>query len=134
MLIILHKPSDCYAYRLAKREPITADLLADFLTDDVGSSTRNFIQRFKRLGSIYGSHNATRYWQEDDNVIFVTEWAKDDDEEIEKGHYFTISAFLLMQLLNDWEVVYSQQPPYIIIKVENDIPVVVGSDELPDIL
>lgn len=132
MIIILRKKNEWY--HLIKNEPPQADLLANFLTDDVGSSAINFISRFEKSDSIYGSHNATRYWQEEENVIFVEEWAKDDDEEIENGHYFTIRAVLLIQLLKEWEFIYPQRLEYIIIRIEANTLSIIGSNELPNIV
>lgn len=134
MLIILHRPSDCYAYRLAKREPITADLLADFLTDDVGNRAQDYISDFEDDKCHAAAMNATQYSKDDGIVTITPEWVIDEDESIAKGHFFRINAKILTSLLRQWKEVYIQQPTYIIIKIESDIPTVVGADELSDIL
>lgn len=134
MLIILHRPSDCYAYRLVKREPLTADLLADFLTDDVGGRSQEYIKDFEDNKCHAGAMNATQYSKDDDIVTITPEWVMNEEESIAKGHFFKINAKILASLLRQWKDIYIQQPIYIIIKIENDIPTVVGSDELPDIL
>lgn len=134
MLLILGMKDDSYAYRLVKREPITADLLADFLTDDVGGRVQEYIEDFEDDKCHAGAMNATQYSKDDDIVTITPEWVMDEEESIAKGHFFRINAKILVSLLRQWKEVYDKRPPYIIIKIDNNTPTVVGADDVPDIL
>src|ERR1700684_3550623 len=96
--IVLYRPPEWQSYRLIKNEPSTADLLANFLTDDVGGGTKRFIKDFEDDKDHGGAMNATQFTKEDGIVTITPEWIIDEDESIAKGHFFSIKAQVLADL------------------------------------
>lgn len=108
--------------------------MAYFLTDDVGNRAQDYIPDFEDDKCHAAAMNATQYSKDDDIVTITPEWVMDEEESIAKGHFFRINAKILASLLRQWKEVYTQQPTYIIIKIESDTPIVSGCDELANIL
>lgn len=131
MLVILQRKDGWY--HTIKNEPLTTDLLADFLTDDVGGRPEEYIADFEDDKDHAGAMNATQF-SKDDGLVIITPEYLDETECIAKGDFFKIKAKVLAKLLKQWKEVYNKQPLYIAIMIENDIPTVVGADELRDIL
>lgn len=133
MKIILKRKNSSNSYDVIFEHPGSALLLALFLIDDVGIDIESYIKEFTTGADAAGAMNATQYSKDGDTVIFTYEFT-DQSESIAKGHYFLIKTSVLVQLLTLWKDVYKKQPSYIIIKIENDIPVVAGCDELQNVL
>lgn len=121
---------DIQSYGLILFEPKQALLLAMFLTDDVGCSAQSFIPDFEDDEDHSAAMNGTQYSKIDGEVIITPEWVIDEDISIAKGNYFKIKAYLLAELLHQWDVVYKQKPLYISITIDNEHVQVIGSQKL----
>src|SRR5580700_1823891 len=116
------------SYGLSIFEPQNALLLAMFLTDDVGSSGKNFIKWFENPDNDLGSSNATQYLVDEGIVTLTPEWRIDFDECIAQGNYFEMTLDQMIQLLHLWEMIHKQRPLYITITINDNQVDVTGSN------
>ena len=119
---------DKQSYGLGTFEPQNALLLSMFLTADVGGSGKNFIKWFENPDNDCGSSNATQYIVDEGVVTLTPAWKIDDDECIAQGNYFQITLDLMLQLLHLWEIIYKQEPLYIVITINDNQVDVTGSN------
>ena len=115
-LILYYEPKHEY-YFILKRSPLSIELLADFLRDDVGAKAERFVEWFKDPAHDAGSGNATYYSVDEGIMTIIPEWKPDYDECIRQGHYFSIKFDLVLEILRQWGPVYQARPPYIIITI-----------------
>lgn|GEM_PF-4092478 len=131
IIIIVHSPPNS-AYRLFKTNYPTAELLADFLTADVGCRANSFIEDFEDDEYHEAAMNATQFTKEYGIVTITPEYVIDEEESIAVGNFFSIKAIVLAELLRQWQIVYAKHPTYITITIADNIVHVIGSDTLPN--
>lgn len=81
MVIVFHRKNGWY--HIIKNEPLTTDLLADFLTDDVGGRSEEYITDFEDDKDHAGAMNATQF-SKDNGLVIITPEYLDETECIEE--------------------------------------------------